>query len=159
MQLLAAKNLQSRSRLEQTKKAIGQSRAPATNKAYSASYKKYKHFCRIEGLALDDMMEAEFAFYLQGPAEHQLISSIGAAARRAAPPTKHKEPATIANLKAIRGYAKARGTCTAACTYTLAPALYASCSRLSETIVLQRKHIKIHHNYVRLFIPSSKSDQ
>ncbi len=188
MQSLAAKHPQAQSRLEQIKKAIRRSRAPATNKAYSASYKKFRHFCKTEGLALDSITEAEFTFYLQGlaeqggsavkvthavaavswyswiadrmdPTKHAIISSIIAAARRAAPPIKHKEPATIAHLKAIRDYAKERGTYAAARTYTLAIALYASCSRLSETIALSGRHIKIHHNYIRLFIPVSKTDQ
>ncbi len=154
---------------------------------YSASYKKFKHFCRTKGLALDDITEAELTFYLQGlaeqggsvakvthavaavswfsqitdrpdPTKHPLISSIGSMARRAAPPTKHKEPTTIAHRKANRDYARTKGTHVVAHTYALALALYASCSRLSETIVLHRKHIRIHHNYVRL-IPSSKTDQ
>ncbi len=140
------------------------------------SYKKFKQFCKAEGLALDRVTEAEFAFYLQGiadegssvahmvaavswfshmadrpdPTKHQLISAIVSAARCTAPPTKHKEPATIAHLKAIRDFTKAKNTYSSACTYAIAIALYASCSRLDETVNLRRQHIKIHHNYVRL---------
>ncbi len=107
---------------------------------------------------------AAFSWYSQiadrpDPTKHSIISSIIATARRAALPIKHKEPTTITHLKAIRDYAKGKGTYAAARTYALALALYASCSRLSETIVLSRRHIKIHHNYVRLSIPASKTDQ
>ncbi len=188
MHSFAGQNPQACARLDQIRRAIGHSRAPATNKAYAASYKKFKRFCKAEGLALDRVTEAEFAFYLQGiadeggsvvhvahtvaavswfsqmaempdPTKHQLISAIVSAAQRDAPPTKHKEPITIAHLKAIRDFAKAKNTYSSACTYAIAIALYASCSRLDETVNLRIQHIKIHHNYVRLFIPPSKTDQ
>ncbi len=188
MKGFTVRNPEMHTRVEKIKLAIGRSRAPATCKAFSSSYKRFKHFCRTKGITLDDVTEVEFAVYLQDladssssaapvmqavaavswysqmagrqdPTKYQVISAIVSAAKHAAPPTKHKEPVTIEHLKAIRNFSRDKDTYSAACTYTLSLALYASCSRLDETITLRRKHIKIHHNYVRIFIPSSKTDQ
>ncbi len=188
MQQQIDRNLDQRDRLDRIRKMVGRSRAPATIRAYELSFSQFKEFCRKEGTPLSEADGASVALFIEelsfkgksaasitqavsaiawkyqmfdraDPTKNKVVSALVAAVKRTAEPTKHKEPAILDHLKWLRDVAWAKRTFVTMRTFVIAMTLFGSCSRLDEIIQLQRKHITVHRNFVKLELPRSKTDQ
>ncbi len=177
-----------RANLENLKRSLGRGNAPSTSRIYQAWFLKFEQFCEKSGWPVDSVSTAEVALFLQemltdgrasaslsqaaasiswhfqladreDPVQHKVIRLILSAAKRIAPPVRHKVPAGIDHLRCLRQYACTKDTFVAWRTYLISLTLYGSCSRLDDVIALRRSHVLIGDGFVKLTLPRSKTDQ
>ncbi len=185
---MAASSRKNQVRLQQLKQLVEKSRAKSTNKSYANWFRQFQRFCDEEQTDMRDAGCAEVAMFLQellsqkksasslaqasaaiawnfkiadrgNPTSSAVVQAVIGAAKRTAPPVKHKEPGFLAHLKHLRGVLRKKHTFSKLRTYVLSVVLYTTCSRLDEIIGLKRCHAKPEERWVRLDLPRTKTDQ
>ncbi len=185
---MAARSQKNRKRLQQLKQLVERSRAKSTNRSYANWFKQFQKFCLEEDTDVREAGSAEVVSFLQellnagksasslaqassaiawnfkiadrpNPTKSAVVQAVIGAAKRTAPPVKHKEPGFISHLKHLRGVLRKKSTFSNLRTYVMSIVLYTTCSRLDEIIDLKRCHAFPEEWWVRLDLPRTKTDQ